>query len=276
MPDTDDESDGSSPLPVSKDPHTPAVEVAIPVNKRHPSSRGSSAASVADDTSGDGRNDYSTPGTSVAVTPAESSASTSRKRVSATARARELGSSTMSLNNAQRGLRRSSRSIFAATPPNEDSDAQLARTLQLREYQRPAKRQRISSGAKKRAFEIPDSTEDDEPLTELEDLSEFIDEEAIMEWEPSGESSSASIDEAGQDDSRRNDTELNDSTASSSDSDDVPLIWRTRRNRDIGSRRGRGRTSARAAASNSYPPWMSHRVSEKSSSLVSVAATDLL
>lgn len=270
VPDTDDDTDGSSPRPVSKDHHLLAVEIAIPRNKTRLSSRGSSAASVAEETSEDGPNDYSTPETSVAVTPAESSKNTSRKRISATARARELGSSTMSLNSTQRGRKRSFGGISTEAPTTEDSDANLARALQIREYQRPsAKRQRTSFIVKKRAFEVPDSTEDDEPLTELEDMSEFGDEETIGEWEPSGESSPAGIEEVGQDDLRRNDTAQSDSTSSSSDSDDEPLMWQSLRNRNRGNRRGRGRTSTRAPPSRSQPPGMSNRVSEKTTSVAS-------
>lgn len=273
IPDTDDTSDGLS-SPVSNDHHLPAVEVAIPANNASRSSHGSSAASIAEDTSGDGTNDGSTPGTSVAATPAASGVSTTRKRVSATARAQEL----RSLINRQRGMKRSSGGISAEAPTTETSDANMARDLQLREYQKPSKRQRVSANAARSALEIPNSTEDEEFVSELEGWGDS-EEESLQEMYDSEVASLAGDDKLGQDGVDRDDAEHSDSASSTPPTDDQPVYpSRRQRNRNLGNRRGggrgsRARTRTQGLSTQSCPPWMTYRVSERAALAASLVSS---
>ncbi|RMJ28254.1 repair protein RAD16 [Aspergillus sp. HF37] len=217
---------------------------------------------MAEDTSGDGANDGSTPGTSVAVTPAASDVNTTRKRVSATARAQEL----RTLINRQRGLKRSSGGISAEAPATETSDANMARDLQLREYQKPSKRQRVSTDAAPSALEILNSTEDEEFVSEPEGWCDF-EEDSLRGMYESEEASLASDDELGQDGADRDDSEHGDSASSTPPTDHQPVhLPQRQRNRNLGNRRGgrgsrgsRARTSTRGLSTLSCPPWMSHR-----------------
>ncbi|KAL4891397.1 SNF2 family N-terminal domain-containing protein [Aspergillus ambiguus] len=128
-----------------------SLEVAIPVHSPSPSVTTSSAAG---DTSRDGTNEYNTPDTSVAVTPVASDTGRSRKRVSASARARELRSSTMSLNMGS-GTKRGFTAVADSSPDN--ADEALALSLQAQEYQASfPKRQRLGSIKS----EIADSAEE--------------------------------------------------------------------------------------------------------------------
>ncbi|KAL5335252.1 SNF2 family N-terminal domain-containing protein [Aspergillus crustosus] len=143
------------------------VEVAIPI-KNSISRRSASSSVAGGDTSADSITRYDTPATSIAVTPAESDRGRSKKRVSASARALELRSSTMSLGTqtgSKRSLANETENYFTV----EDTDAALARTLQLQEYeQNRSKRRKVSA-------DVESLADDDSLLTELND-DDFYDE----------------------------------------------------------------------------------------------------
>ncbi|OJK05372.1 hypothetical protein ASPACDRAFT_49528 [Aspergillus aculeatus ATCC 16872] len=117
-----------------------SIEIAIPSRKAATLSE--SETSLLDEgSSGVSTRTYSTPATSTAATPVESDAPGSKKRVSASARARELHSSTMSLNPS-RGLKRPAASMFSTT---FTTDAALAEALQAQEFQGRSPKQPKSS-----------------------------------------------------------------------------------------------------------------------------------
>lgn len=254
------------------------MEVAIPVNKTRLSSHGSSTPSVAEDALGNGPNEYSTPVTSVAATPAESDVNISRKRISATARARELRSSAMSLDT-RRGLKRASDD----TPAHIQTDADLARSLQMQDYQEPVpKRQRLSANTRRSAWKIRDSTDDDDDTTPVHDESSEVDEkDAVKGWRswaarapPSvnpgtiiaDSEDSNSIGDDGfdeQDDIYQSDPDLSDSAPSASVTEDGPLLPRRSRNANMGNANIRTRPRTRTEAPASRPSWMSYRVGEE-------------
>lgn len=256
-----------------------SVEVAIPVNKTRLSSHGSSTPSVVGDTVGDGPNEYNTPATSVAVTPAESDVNTSRKRVSATARARELRSNAMSLST-RRGLKRASEESPAHNP-TDASDADLARFLQIQEYQKPvSKRQKVSDCTERDAWDIQVSTDDDDISLVNDESSEWDERDAVKGPQrrrktrarasarsgtiiADSEDSNSGDDEFDeQDDIYQNDPDPSDSVPSASATEDETLLPQRPRNENIGNASTRRRARARTQAPSSRPSWMSHRVCE--------------
>jgi DNA repair protein RAD16 len=148
-----------------------AVEVVIPV-KNGSTSSGSSISPSVDTTSGEASL-CNTPATSVTTTPVESDSNQPRKRISASARAQELRASTFSLTSASTGQKRGAAALSADRTPTELSDAALARSLQLEEYERTgAKRQRLSVRGSRHISEIQNSKEDDDAMpTELHSLN---------------------------------------------------------------------------------------------------------
>lgn len=264
-----------------------SVEVAIPVKKTHLSSHGSSTPSVVADTVGDGLNEYSTPMTSVTVTPAESDVNTSKKRISATARARELRSSAVSLD-IHRGLKRAP----DHTSAHIQTDADLARSLQIQEYQNPVtKRQRLSVSTRRRASEVQDSTDDDTSLVH-DESSEVNERDAVTGWRlrvtrapPSAVNPGTTIADSegsdsirdngsdAQDDVYQSDPDLSDSVPSASTTEDEPLLpWRSR-NVNMGNASTRMRRRTRTEAPASRPSWMSNRVGEQLLQILSLAKT---
>lgn len=268
-----------------------SVEVAIPLPKTRLSSHSSSTPSVAEDILGGGPNDYNTPATSVAVTPSESDVNMSRQRISATTRARELRSNAPSLNT-RRGLKRDSDGIPDYISADAHSDADLARILQIQEYQEPAqKRQKVSANMKRSSWEIQDSTEDDDASRALDESSEAEEGDAVKGWQPSGRTRAPTLvgsktivadsedsnftggDESDdQEDIYENDLEATDSSSALSDEDE-PLSLRRSRNGNVdnssirATARSRPRPRARVSASrpsrarpSSAPSWMSSRV----------------
>ena len=101
-----------------------------------------SSASNEDNSGEDGIGESYTPATSVHVTPVGGPDTSKPQRVSASARARELRSSALSLNNGntQKALKRNSTTANLSLDGdskfgNPDADAALAHDLQLQEYQ---------------------------------------------------------------------------------------------------------------------------------------------
>lgn len=244
------------------------MEVAIPLKKSQ-SPHGSSSTSVVEHASGDGTNDYSTPATSVAVTPAGSDVNIPKKRVSATARAQALGSSSMSLNHTQRGRKRASDDLSGKAFSTESSDANLALALQREEYQHQVpKRQRVSSNAQS-AWVIPDSTEDEDTLTELDGISGIDDGGSAMDLGWGEDSNSIRNAEFGErDDIYESDAEQSGSSPSTPTTEDE-LVSRRQRHAPANNIRNRTRPRARARDSRfsqsalNRPAWMSYRVREK-------------
>ncbi|PLB54277.1 putative DNA excision repair protein Rad16 [Aspergillus steynii IBT 23096] len=262
----------TGPVAVHQNDKPAALEVAIPL-KRRTSSRSSSTS-----TSGNGTNDYNTPATSVAMTPAESEVPRPKTRVSASARARELHSSTMSLNP-RRGRKRTITATVAEDTTPEASDAALARTLQLQEYQAPlSKRRKVLESVKS---EIRDS-DDDSALTEL-DYDDDANEAESEQWQPprnsrgslrsakkplvaDSEDSNFDTDDMSQgdddDDSRQSDQEP---TSQMPSNEGRPLYSQSgSRNRSTANTRGHGRGRRQAPRSSEAAPtpsqtWMSYR-----------------
>lgn len=260
-----------------------SIEVAIPLKKVGLRSNASSPT-LTEDSSGDAVNEYNTPATSVAVTPVESDTNKPRKRISASTRARELRSSTFSLNNSRRGLKRDSAAISANTN-TESSDEALARALQMEEYQNPPKRHKPSTDTNSYSLEIQDSTDDGSTLTDLGEISETI-EEGPRQWQPrprtrssfqmtgktvilnSEESNSSERDEI--EDEMEDiyqldlDSPLSDSESpTSEDDDDEPLTSRPQRNRNNSRTQTRVSASRSSRTNRALPPGMSYRVSWK-------------
>ncbi|KAE8349261.1 SNF2 family N-terminal domain-containing protein [Aspergillus coremiiformis] len=179
-----DESSGLRNLNAVK-PHSTkklaTIEVAIPLKKESPTCSTSSPG-LAEDSSGDLGNEYNTPASSVAVTPAEPNINGRKKRVSASIRARELRSSTMTLN-VRNGPKRAFATLTTDGSTAESSDAALAQALQFQEYQEPrSKRRKVLGGVD---YEVENSTDNDSVLTELS-LNEGNDseEEDSGKWHP--------------------------------------------------------------------------------------------
>ncbi|RHZ46707.1 DNA repair protein RAD16 [Aspergillus thermomutatus] len=257
-----------------------SVEVAIPLKKQSPSCASSSSSS--EDTFGEGRNDYDTPATSVVMTPAESDVNKPRRRVNASARARELRSSTMSLGNTQRGLKRNAAALSPDAPALETSDEALAQALQMQEYQESfSKRRKVAASASRDNLEIEDSTEDDDPLKNLDSdgVLDAEDEEDFEPWRPKrnirtsrqsttkqaipdSELSDLSDDEAG-DGNYQTDSEAGGPPSSSSEEE--PLVVERARNSGTtnASTGSRARRQALRATANQrravIQPWMSYR-----------------
>ncbi|BDD56529.1 hypothetical protein MAP00_001974 [Monascus purpureus] len=164
----EDDSGQFNPVGSHPGPCSNSFEVAIPL-KNVVSRYTSSSSTSTEENSGDGTNEYNTPATSVAVTPIES-AIKSRKRISASTRARELRSSAYSLSNTQRGVKRTSTAMSVDNSKTEDSDAALARVLQLKEYQSP-KRQKPSRYNSN--IEVQVSGDDCCPLTDADEIAEM-------------------------------------------------------------------------------------------------------
>lgn len=249
------------------------IEISIPVNKA--SSSGQSSPVSTGGASGEGTNGYDTPATNVTTTPADSVSNNKvPKRVSASARARELRSSTFSLQHAARSLKRNAASLDEDSAM-ESSDAALARALQLEEYQAPDTKRRKTSRSKGRSdFEIMDSEDegvsiDSEPLarssrgkrfaqtqvirdSEDSSLSDLDDIAARLGTDPEDELEDAYEDSSG---------EINDESSASTD-DEVPLASRTLGSRRPAARQVRARRSRTAAGSQqtSAPSWMGRRV----------------
>lgn len=260
-----------------------SIEVAIPLKKQSPSCASSSSSS-SEDTSGEGRNDYDTPATSVVMTPAESDVNKPRRRVNASARALELRSSSMSLSNTQRGLKRNAAALSPEAPALETSDEALAQALQMQEYQESfSKRLKIAANASRDTLEIEDSTGDDDLLMNLDSdgVEDAEDEEDFEPWQPKrnirtsrrsttkrtipdSEVSDLSDDEAGDDNYQ---TDSGADGPPSSSSEEEPLVVERARNSGTtnASTGSRGRRQALRAPANRrrtvIPPGMSRRVS---------------
>ncbi|KAJ9191876.1 hypothetical protein DTO164E3_8623 [Paecilomyces variotii] len=243
------------------------IEVAIPV-KKMPSSGDSSPVS-AGETSGAGTNGYDTPATSVTGTPGfPVTNNETKKRVSASARARELRSSTFSLQNAAKNLKRDAASLLDDHSTIESSDAALARSLQLEEYQAPdVKRRKTSRTNDTSALEIMDSHEslarssgekralrsrvipdsEDSSLSDLDDVAARLGPDLEDELEDTYEDSSEASDD--------------DESSSASADDEVPLASRSPGTRRQAARQTRARGARAGAASErtSAPSWMSRR-----------------
>ncbi|KAI9924151.1 DNA repair protein rad16 [Aspergillus wentii] len=253
-----------------------SLEVAIPIKKESPSS----SASI-EDVSRNGSNGSNTPATSVAVTPAESDVGNPKKRVNAAARARELRSSTMSLNST-RGVKRSAAAISVDSSTAENSDAALARDLQLKEYQKPLpKRQKTLTGRGLDEIGVEDSTDDESMLSDLD----VDNDDDFQQWQPPRKTRNslrsagniASLDNDDQnaldeefEDDYQSDSESSSSKDSASAVEDETLISRRSRagnnasGRGRGGRgRGRGRTQASRLSEfsrvTSGNTWMSYR-----------------
>ncbi|KAA8642144.1 DNA repair protein RAD16 [Aspergillus tanneri] len=175
-----------------------------------------------------------------------------KKRVSASARARELRSSTMSLNPQRR--RKTALTVNTASDSaSEASDAALARALQIEEYQSlPSKRRKVSEGIKS---EIKDS-DDDSILTELES-DDNMGQGDFKQWQPprksrtslrsarkpmvanSEDSTFSAEDMSEEDDSSSSDFGSNDQTSSNEGMPSV--IQRGSRNRNATNTRRRAR-----------------------------------
>ncbi|RJE23268.1 repair protein RAD16 [Aspergillus sclerotialis] len=256
------------------DPRFRSVEVAIPLTKTR-LSYGSSTPSGSEDILGDGPDEYNTPATSVAVTPPESDVNVSRKQINATSRARELQLSAMSLNT-KSGLKRASDGIPDNTSTDTHSDADLARMLQIQEYQKPPqKRQKVSATVKQIPWEVQDSTEGDDAALALDESSELEEEDTVKDWQKSRKTraptlsrpdtiiadsedpNSTSDDEFNeQDDIYEDDTEATDSSSAPATEDEPLSLHRSRngnaRNSNIrepARRRPRRRPRAQASSS---------------------------
>jgi DNA repair protein RAD16 len=218
------------------------------------------------------------------MTPAESDVNKPRRRVNASARALELRSSTMSLSNTQRGLKRNAAAFSTDAPALETSDEALAQALQMQEYQESfSKRLKTAANASRDKLEIEDSTEDDDLLMNLDSdgVEDAEDEEDLEPWQPKrnirtsrrsttkrtiadSEVSGLSDDEAG-DDNYQTDSEADGPPSSSSEEE--PLVVERARNAGTtnAGTSSRGRRQALRAPANRrrivVPPGMSHRVS---------------
>lgn len=268
----------------------PTVEVTVPVKRAQSSSRVSSAASIADDASGDGTNETNTPATSAVMTPADSDVNTSRKRVSATARAQELRTGALSLGNSQRGRKRTASAMSTGPQSAERSDADLARALQFEEYGEPAPKRQKASGSKRRNVrEVADST-DDEFIAELDDLSDanVSDDDSVVDWQPrrkvktstrarsnfvvpdSEGSPLTELDELGeQDDVYNSPPGVSESESPAPAFEVEPPVLQRSRTANAAHSRARGSGLRRRT---SRPPWMSYRVSGLLTSDISYGA----
>ncbi|KAL1845619.1 DNA repair protein rad16 [Paecilomyces lecythidis] len=258
-------------------PTSTQIEVSIPV-KKGPSSGDSSPIS-AGGTSGAGTNGYDTPATSVTGTPGYSIPNNStKKRVSASARARELRSSTFSLQNAAKGLKRDATSLLDDQSTMESSDAALARSLQLEEYQAPdVKRRKTSHTNDTSAFEIMDSEDEEDmldidsrPLTRSSRGKQALRSRVIQDSE---DSSLSDLDDVAArlgtdiedelEDTYEDPSEASedDDESSASTEDEVPLASRSPNNRRQTTRQPRTRGVRATAASQrtSAPSWMGRR-----------------
>lgn len=131
----DDGFDGPNPVSTRTSTHASGnFEVVIPGTKDNTpanSSRSSLGIFSADGTTG-----FNTPATSVGA-DAESDTKKSRARINASERAARLHSNTASRRISQRGTKRSTAAISVDETDQDTSDAALARSLQIEEYEKP-------------------------------------------------------------------------------------------------------------------------------------------
>lgn len=275
----EDDSGQFNPVGSHPGPCSNSFEVAIPL-KNVVSRYTSSSSTSTEENSGDGTNEYNTPATSVAVTPIESDIK-SRKRISASTRARELRSSAYSLSNTQRGVKRTSTAMSVDNSKTEDSDAALARVLQLEEYRSP-KRQKPSRNNSN--IEVQVSDDDCCPLTDTDEIVEMAKEGRTQRQpHPGSRVSLAAMgrtiipdsedfyssdelkdglmdtDELGSDSSASDfDSPLSDLPSSE---DDEPLVSQLPEDRNKSITRRRALPSRCSAPTRPLPPGMSRRVS---------------
>lgn len=213
------------------------MKVVIPT--KDDASTSDSARSSLGIPSADGTTGCNTPATSVGAA-ADSDTKKPRVRVNASARAQQLRSTVASRRASQRGIKRP---IAAVTDEDQDvSDAALAHSLQMAEYETPPpKKQRAVSQrgrggkkfpSRKPSPQSPESTEEDHSLS----LSPMSVRSIDLLWSP--EDSDATEAEAPGSAARRIPHRLNNYASSEAEpepdenaeaDEDVPLSWEEQR-----------------------------------------------
>ncbi|EAW11796.1 DNA repair protein RAD16 [Aspergillus clavatus NRRL 1] len=192
----------------------------------------------------------------------------------------------MSLSRPQRGVKRGAAVALEDSTPLECSDAALAQSLQIQEYQSSfSKRRKVPAGKGGGSLEIGDSADDDDPLTDLEEMdldsdggNDDFDEDDFEPWQskrstrtsrrlttkraiPDSEASDSIED--GEDDVYQSEAEAEE-PSSASDEDEPLATGRSRRSNPTNSRANSraqaqaSRTSALVRSSTRLP-WMSRR-----------------